>query len=348
MNQRRALILIILAAGAAGIAAVLFLTLRSPVTGATLDETGEPQIAFMAYEKEKPGGELFVYDQATRRHIQITRTGNHVSWAAWSPNGQYLAFIQHPDMSIYRYDVTNGELLRLTPKGAPKCYVPAWSPDGSQLACSNAGASRPGVGEVFLVNADGSGVTTLTEGSRPSWSADGSRLIFVTRRDLDDPHSEVDIASVEIASGKVEFLAELEGVEYKPQWSPDGSLIAYVENNYHPTFDGLQTQTLKLWDGETVTVVAEDLWRARSDFDFSPDGGTLRYGNCRYDIQSAEETCSRRDPPLDEMDDSPVVYSPDEMDLADVRDGQLCVMPMGIYGCVAPPPGVIWLLGWRP
>ena len=57
---------------------------------------------------------------------------------------------------------------------------PAWSPDGSRIAFSS---NRDGDSEIYVMNADGSGVTPLTDNSdqdySPAWSPDGSRIAFV-------------------------------------------------------------------------------------------------------------------------------------------------------------------------
>src|SRR5207302_1622395 len=64
---------------------------------------------------------------------------------------------------------------------------PEWSPDGARIAFSS---TRDGNNEIYVMNADGSGVTRLTNESNigannyhPSWSPDSSRLTFASDRD---------------------------------------------------------------------------------------------------------------------------------------------------------------------
>lgn len=56
----------------------------------------------------------------------------------------------------------------------------SWSPDGTKIAFSSAG-------EVFVMNADGSGVVQLTDSPgpdmMPTWSPDGTKIAFVSARD---------------------------------------------------------------------------------------------------------------------------------------------------------------------
>ncbi|MBN8593616.1 MAG: PKD domain-containing protein [Anaerolineae bacterium] len=58
-----------------------------------------------------------------------------------------------------------------------------WSPDGSQIAFVS---DRDGNAEIYLMNADGSGLVNLTNSgsndSAPAWSPDGSQIAFVSDR----------------------------------------------------------------------------------------------------------------------------------------------------------------------
>ena len=61
---------------------------------------------------------------------------------------------------------------------------PAWSPDGAKLSFVT---DRDGDSEVYIMDADGSNPTNVTqnpaEDFASSWTSDGTRLIFDTERD---------------------------------------------------------------------------------------------------------------------------------------------------------------------
>ena len=71
--------------------------------------------------------------------------------------------------------------MQLTTQAAGSAdRAPAWSPDGTRIAfVSDRDGGFP---ELYLMNADGSGVTRLTNNAfvdgNPSWAPDGSRLVF--------------------------------------------------------------------------------------------------------------------------------------------------------------------------
>ena len=61
--------------------------------------------------------------------------------------------------------------------------APVWSPDGSRIAFDR---SRDGDFDIYVMNADGSGLVQLTHESgidaRPAWSRDGRSITFHSNR----------------------------------------------------------------------------------------------------------------------------------------------------------------------
>lgn len=110
---------------------------------------------------------------------------------AWSPNGGKLAlnvFAREQDAysSVGIIDADGSHLTQLTdPHRFRNAALPAWSPDGRQIAFqASTGmqhAARIGDQQIFIMNADGSGLRQLTHNpdwvcGNPSWSPDGNEL----------------------------------------------------------------------------------------------------------------------------------------------------------------------------
>ena len=118
-------------------------------------------------------------------------------------------------------------LLSLIQSGRAPLDVqaPAWSRDGRTIVFVS---WRDGNGEVYAMDADGSGPRNLTQHPakdvRPAWSPDGRRIAFVSRR---DGNGEVYIMDAD-GSGKRNLTRDRASDDDHPTWSPDGRKIAFL------------------------------------------------------------------------------------------------------------------------
>ena len=82
-------------------------------------------------------------------------------------------------------------------------------------------------GAVYVMNADGSGVTRLTndpaDADIPQWSPDGSRIAFFA---WDGSNSGIYVMNAD-GSG-LRNLTNKAAYEVPPHWSPDGRQIAFL------------------------------------------------------------------------------------------------------------------------
>ena len=123
----------------------------------------------------------------------------------------------------------------------------ALSPDGRHLVYGSVSTGRRGEADVdvsalWLVNArDGSGTIRLTAcpGSAcdehgAAWSADGTRIVFVTT----DAREQGQIAVADAAGTRVKMLTQAQGPLDTPRWSPDGRHIAFLYSEGAPKLPG--------------------------------------------------------------------------------------------------------------
>ncbi len=97
----------------------------------------------------------------------------------WSPDGQRIVVTLNNSIWVSRVGVY--DLRRLTEGTVDS--APRYSPDGTKIVFHS---MRDGVSEIYVMNADGSNQTRLTNNSfidtAPTWSPDGSKILFTTQR----------------------------------------------------------------------------------------------------------------------------------------------------------------------
>jgi TolB protein len=155
-----------------------------------------PDGARIAFASERDGNlEIYVMNADGSG---LTRLTNHAArdWdPAWSPEGARIAFssvrdrpVEIPGGGIYVMDADGSAVTNLSNNPASDSS-PAWSPDGARIAfISHRGTSYrgnteyQGHAEIYVMNADGSDLTRLTDNpdhkGAPAWSPDGARIAF--------------------------------------------------------------------------------------------------------------------------------------------------------------------------
>jgi Tol biopolymer transport system component len=189
------------------------------------------RIAYVRKVRSTGKPDLFEMNAVGRGRIRLTATPVPERDPAWSTDGTRIAYSAPASSGEpYRIFVMNADGTtpeQLTTQSAGSAdRSPAWSPDGARIAFVSDRAG--GFPEIYLMNADGSGVTRLTNNvlidGNPSWSPDGTKL--AVERCCADGSSE--IYSIDVATGVETDLTNTTDQEFDPAWSSDGTMIAYV------------------------------------------------------------------------------------------------------------------------
>ena len=149
--------------------------------------------------------------------------------------------------------------------------APAWSRDGRTIVFVS---WRDGNGEVYAMDADGSGPRNLTQHPakdfRPAWSPNGRRIAFVSRR---DGNAEIYVMNAD-GSGKRNLTRDRASDDDYPTWSHDGRKLAFLRVRVHSRRAAVCRERRRQWaaqaDGSPpgdasaglVTGRADDLLRA--------------------------------------------------------------------------------------
>lgn len=171
------------------------------------------------------------------------------SSASWSPDGRHIAFVAKVGGrdAIYVYDVSKKKVIRRIQTELDGIVNPAWSPDGRRVVFTGL---RGGRSDLFVVDATGRNLEALTDDRyadlHPAWSPDGRKVAFSTDR---GPETDFDvlvfghlrIAVLDLDTREIEILPGQEaGMSVNPQWSPDGTALAFVS-------DRSGTRNIYLW-----------------------------------------------------------------------------------------------------
>ncbi|MBS0266194.1 MAG: S9 family peptidase [Planctomycetes bacterium] len=254
--------------------------------------------------------------------VQLTRGDKSSTNPAWSPDGQWVAFLTTrggAKANLWRIPVNGGEAEQLTEeKGGISAFE--WSPDGQSIAFlmtdpksdaedkadrekrdffvvhENYKRSRLYLVPVAL-NAEGKRpirrltggdmhVGGLLGGRNFDWSPDGLRIVFTHQpTPLVDDWKKTDISTVELATARVTSLVATEAAETQPIYSPDGRWIVYTSSETPPHWAFTSRVFVIRPDGQDARALAESFDLKPSIVGWSKDGKNVFISEVQRTIQ---------------------------------------------------------------
>jgi len=187
--------------------------------------------------------------------------------------GDYLAFLSSKGGADGLWKLDNSGTAVELWKGGDGGVVaaPAISPDGNRICFSY---RKQGRAELYVINANGTGLTTLAKAievqSAASWSPDG-KWVAVAANQGEGTH----VFKIPLDGGPPIRLRDT--LSFNPVWSPDDRFIVYSEQHASGSFD-VKTMTP---DGAPVVVLAVASLGSRfplafgTPYRFMPSGQTL-------------------------------------------------------------------------
>ena len=220
-----------------------------------------------------------VNPSAVSQDYSFSPDGSRVVFSSYWSEGEGRAF--GTELFVMNADGTNIE--QLTYDRAVNGF-PAWSPDGDSIVFASYRGSGyiPGclgssicLPDLYVIDTGGGNPRQVTDDpggeTAPSWSPDGSRLVFVSVQPDGSEALEVMNADgtdqTRISPDRVHFVTF-------PDWSPDGRRIVYLQAE--------QGERFHLWTISPDGSDGRDLLDTNADTDFgrpmwSPDGEQITY-----------------------------------------------------------------------
>jgi TolB protein len=200
--------------------------------GSELNPRWSPDGQRIAFQSDRDGNqEIYVMNADGSGQINISNNSAADFVPDWSPDGQRIAFCSERggDQDIYVMTPDGSGVVNLTQDPA-RDSLPRWSPDGGRIAFESERVDGDNVNhsaahrlDIYLMNADGSGVTRITDYERmdscPHWSPDGGYIVYSREETDADLVWDIWIMRSD-GSGQRSVVSTPRGLDVASDWGP--------------------------------------------------------------------------------------------------------------------------------
>lgn len=229
------------------------------------------RIAYVSVDGTAPNQrfQLIVADADGENPRVIMETGRPIMSPAWSPDGEWLAYVSFENRvsAVYVQRVRTGERSRVSARAGIN-GAPAWSPDAKRLALTLSGTG--GNLDIYVLDLATQGLQRITEDgaidTEPVWSPDGRTIYFTSDR-AGGPQIYSVAAEAQARPKRLTFGSSYSA---RPRLSPDGTQLAMV------VLDG-GAYRVAVQDLASGTVRVLSRGRLDESPSFAPNGAMLIY-----------------------------------------------------------------------
>jgi TolB protein len=248
---------------------IALLSISGSATPALATYPGEPGL--IAFTRDLSDS-IWLMEADGRDQRRLLRTNERQRDPAWSPSGAWLMYAAR-GLWIVRADGSNGRQV------APFASDGSWSPDGSRLVFTSR-ATRTDCTDIYSMRLNRTMLRKLTSTNAcerdPSYSPDGKWIVFQAQT----PYATHIV--VKRADGR--GITTVVGNGHSPDWSPDGTSIAFAVESQIRVVDraGKQLRELEL---ESLSDGRFDVL----DVSWSPSGDAFAFSQ----VQASPRAGSR-------------------------------------------------------